>query len=720
MKKITLAISLLVGLNSFAQNRECATMGNFDRLKVEHPEIISQMENIENQTNQFIQNQQTAKLIAGNTNSIFAVVNIPVVVHVLYNTASQNISDAQIQSQIKILNDDFRKLNADVTRVPSTFTSVVADVGINFCLASVSPTGAATTGINRVATSVTSFAADDKMKSSSTGGVNPWSTDKYLNIWVCNLGGGLLGYAQFPGGPATTDGVVIGYKFFGNTGTVTAPYNKGRTATHEVGHWLNLRHIWGDANCGSDLVNDTPTHTGANYGCPTHPKSNTCGTSAEMFMNYMDYTDDGCMYMFTLGQKSRMQALFASGGARASLLTSGACGGTTTTTCAVPSGLNASSITSSSATLNWSAVSGASSYNVRIKSTASTTWTTATSTTTSKGFTGLAANTTYEFQVQTVCSSGTSAYSASKTFTTSATGTTTGNTLTVGTGTGTTAVAPYGTYYMDEKVQFILTKADLVNAGYSSTNNVLRSLAFNVASASTQAMNAFTIKMRHTTSASFSSTSFFASTNMTTVFSGNVTAVTGWNTHTFSTPFNYNGTDNVIVEICWNNSSYTTDSKVYSTTLTTNNTLYTKADVTTGGICGNTTGTLSTARPNMKLYFSGSSTTFSAKTMEEDLVETETINLNDLTLKLFPNPASSVLNVEYTVADEQSAPVITVYNMMGAMVANYEENTKEVGTHVFVLDMLSDSKLAQLTNGVYLCTVSVNDKTKTARFTVQK
>ena len=213
--------------------------------------------------------------------------------------------------------------------IPSTFSSLVADAEINFCLANRDPNGNATTGIVRVQTSQTSFSTNDGMKSASSGGSNAWPTNQYLNIWVCNMSGGILGYAQFPGGAAATDGVVIGYTCFGTTGTAQAPFNRGRTATHEVGHWLNLRHIWGDATCGSDLVSDTPVHNTSNYGCPSHPRSNSCGTSAEMFMNYMDYVDDACMQMFSNGQKARMQALFVSGGARAGLATSPGCSGST-------------------------------------------------------------------------------------------------------------------------------------------------------------------------------------------------------------------------------------------------------------------------------------------------------------------------------------------------------------------------------------------------------
>ena len=171
----------------------------------------------------------------------------------------------------------------------------------------------------RKSTTKTSWTTNDAMKKSSQGGINPTSPTLKLNLWVCNLSGGILGYAQFPGGSSTTDGVVIDDNAFGSTGTVAAPYNKGRTATHEVGHWLNLRHIWGDATCGSDLVDDTPLHNTANYGCPASGHRSTCtGTPVEMTMNYMDYTDDACMYMFSAGQKARMQATFATGGGRTS------------------------------------------------------------------------------------------------------------------------------------------------------------------------------------------------------------------------------------------------------------------------------------------------------------------------------------------------------------------------------------------------------------------
>ncbi len=251
---------------------------------------------------------------------------IPVVVHVLYNTAAQNISDAQVQSQLDVLNEDFRKLNADYTKTPALYAGLVADANVQFVLAKRTPTGAATNGIIHKQTKVSSWSTNDAVKNSKRGGDDAWDATKYLNLWACNLGQGLLGYAQFPGGSASTDGVVILCSAFGSrakyaAGTYTSTYDRGRTATHEVGHWLNLRHIWGDASCGNDQVSDTPTQQTANYGCPTFPHA-TCSNQGDMSMNYMDYTDDACMYMFSTGQSARMNALFASGGARASLLTS--------------------------------------------------------------------------------------------------------------------------------------------------------------------------------------------------------------------------------------------------------------------------------------------------------------------------------------------------------------------------------------------------------------
>jgi hypothetical protein len=239
------------------------------------------------------------------------ITTIPVVVHVVYNTRAENISATQIKSQITVLNRDFRATNPDKSKTPDVWKGLVADARVQFALATKDPTGKTATGITRTKTTRTSFGTGDTVKSATTGGADPWPSDKYLNIWVCTLSGGLLGYAQFPGGPPATDGVVILNTAFGTRGTATAPFNLGRSATHEIGHWLNLRHIWGDTeDCsGSDLVDDTPNAEGPNFGKPTFPKvSCNNGPSGDMFMNYMDYVDDDTMVMFSPQQVARMHA----------------------------------------------------------------------------------------------------------------------------------------------------------------------------------------------------------------------------------------------------------------------------------------------------------------------------------------------------------------------------------------------------------------------------
>jgi Pregnancy-associated plasma protein-A len=286
--------------------RSCGAMDVHRRLLNTHPEYARARDEIENRTLAY-QSRSTQAIRTG-------VTVIPVVVHVVYdiNNPVQNISEEQINSQIDVLNRDFRLRNPDSASVPAVFQTLVADARIEFQLASVDPNGNATNGITRTSTTTTSFLDNDAVKSAATGGADPWPADRYLNIWVCLLGGGLLGYAQFPGGPSATDGVVITHTAFGINGTAAAPFNLGRTATHEIGHWLNLFHIWGDdgTGCnGSDMVDDTPNQAGSNFGAPTFPHV-TCsnGPNGDLFMNYMDYVDDAAMFMFTAGQVVRMQA----------------------------------------------------------------------------------------------------------------------------------------------------------------------------------------------------------------------------------------------------------------------------------------------------------------------------------------------------------------------------------------------------------------------------
>lgn len=300
----TLILSLLIAVGLQAQ-RNCGTTHYNENLMRKDPSLRQKMMVSESVVKNWARKHPATKN---------GVITIPVVVHVLYNSSVQNISDAQIQTQIDVLNADYRRLNADTANTPLEFDSISADIEIEFCLAHQSPTGAWTNGITRTYVTKTSYDLnDDDAKFSSKGGVDAWNTKLYLNIWVVpkimdGAQSGILGYAQFPGGASATDGVVIGYRYFGTIGTVTYPYNKGRTTTHELGHWFGLLHIWGDdyGSCsGSDMVQDTPNQADYNMGCPAYPHP-SCSNHSDMFMNYMDYTDDRCMNAFTEGQKTRM------------------------------------------------------------------------------------------------------------------------------------------------------------------------------------------------------------------------------------------------------------------------------------------------------------------------------------------------------------------------------------------------------------------------------
>ncbi|QTE30845.1 M43 family zinc metalloprotease [Pengzhenrongella sicca] len=284
--------------------RRCGAMEVHRRLLSTSPEYVANRTAIENRTRMFLARDASQRFPG--------IARIPVVVHVVWNSPEQNVSVEQIQSQIDVLNRDFRATNPDVSTVPAPFQPLVADSRVEFFLASVDPNGAPTTGITRTNTATTSFTHDDAVKSAATGGADAWPADRYLNMWVAPLGGGLLGYAQFPGGAAATDGVVITHSGFGTTGTAAPPFHLGRTATHEIGHYLNLFHIWGDdgSGCsGSDEVADTPNQGGANTGVPTFPHvSCTNAPNGDLFVNYMDYVDDPVMVMFTHGQAARMEA----------------------------------------------------------------------------------------------------------------------------------------------------------------------------------------------------------------------------------------------------------------------------------------------------------------------------------------------------------------------------------------------------------------------------
>ena len=315
MRTIALSICICIASSLCAQ-RDCATSTYIDQQRAADPALISKFNLIEDfiRQNNSIQHRE-------NGEGATTVVRIPVVVHILFSSAAQNISDAQVNSQIAVLNRDFRRMNSDTANTPLRFRALAADCRIEFVLATADPLGRATTGIIHKSTSVSYWQMDDKIKFSSQGGDDAWDSRYYLNLWVGNMKG-LLGYASVPGAPADKDGVVISLSAFGTMNT-TAPYDLGRTATHEVGHWLGLRHIWGDTYCGDDLVEDTPQQGNFTSGCPTGLRFSCSNvTDGDMYMNFMDFTNDACMNLFTTGQKQRMLALFADGGPRQSLVSS--------------------------------------------------------------------------------------------------------------------------------------------------------------------------------------------------------------------------------------------------------------------------------------------------------------------------------------------------------------------------------------------------------------
>ncbi|WP_426671967.1 zinc metalloprotease [Mucilaginibacter sp. McL0603] len=304
------------------QIRRCVAVEQHLRLIRLDPEYRWRSRMLEQEVQDWVKNYAPGGLRTG-------LIRIPIVVHVLFNTVAQNISDDQIFSQIEVLNADYRRLNADAGSTPAAFAAVAADARIEFALAVRDPNCNPTTGITRTSTPITGWTfPSDNMKSSATGGVDPWDVTKYLNVWVVNYTDGTLGYGTFPAMPAAIQGVVCYYQSFGSRGTLIAHAALGRTMTHEIGHWLDLHHIWGDdrgACSGSDLVDDTPNQAGASpFGpCRTFPSiSCSNGPNGDMFQNYMDYSADECMNIFTAGQVVRMNAALMT--ARTSILASDA------------------------------------------------------------------------------------------------------------------------------------------------------------------------------------------------------------------------------------------------------------------------------------------------------------------------------------------------------------------------------------------------------------
>lgn len=300
----TNSISAKIGDSLIINKRNCASQEILESELKKNPQLALKIGEIE----KFTLNILTMDSIKQDD----LLIEIPIVVNVLYRTPEENISLSQIQSQIIALNQDFNGGNAEFNQVPGIFSGVKANIGITFVLDQV---------IRKQTTRTEWPILNEEMKKTAFGGIAPTSPTKKLNLWVCTLAGGILGFAKSPGTSLDLDGVVIDSRYLGTNGRATAPFHKGRTATHEIGHWLNVKHIWGDSTCGNDLVADTPSHNAPNYGIPVFPHYSTClGTPIEMTMNYMDYTHDVAMYMFTNGQKDRMRALFSPGGYRYSFV----------------------------------------------------------------------------------------------------------------------------------------------------------------------------------------------------------------------------------------------------------------------------------------------------------------------------------------------------------------------------------------------------------------
>jgi len=350
-----------------AQYQRCAAHEHHLQIMEENPSF---------RENRKINEAKLQAFLANPDNRRSAIVTIPVVFQVFHNGdaigSNENLSVAQLQAGLDQLNDDYSRNNSDAANTPAAFQGLAADTQIEFCLATEDPNGNSTSGVNRY--NINSIANINQNACWDPDYVDSrfvvpyiWDRDSYLNIFSlvrlddrdnnnqC-LTGELLGFAQFPGGPANTDAAVHSYFTIGsiaNPNPAGGIYGLGRTVTHEVGHWLNLDHVWGNGGCSAandDGVSDTPRQSDANYDCPTFPKVEcNSGSNGVMFMNYMDYVDDNCMNMFTQGQGDRMIAAINT--YRPSLLNS-QCGSSancppvvTTTTGSIPSGTTQAGVT---------------------------------------------------------------------------------------------------------------------------------------------------------------------------------------------------------------------------------------------------------------------------------------------------------------------------------------------------------------------------------------
>ncbi|MFT3827728.1 MAG: M43 family zinc metalloprotease [Chitinophagaceae bacterium] len=304
------------------QADRCGTMQVLEIALKKDPTLKTRMEAAEQQLQQV-----TTQRAGQNFREEAVTYYIPVVFHIVL-TNPNVVTDAQIKAQLDTLNHDYAGLNGDSTRIPAAFKPLYAKSNIRFVLAQRTPDDGPTTGIERYVATKSSYGVNDNsLKYTSAGGASVWDPNKYMNVWVTNLSGGILGYGTFPNTTVSAEqGIAIAYTSL--PGASSGPYNKGRTLTHEAGHFFNLYHIWGDDNgacSGTDYVDDTPNQASETYGCPsTTVVTDNCTTTAPgiMYQNFMDYTDDACMVMFTVNQGTRMES--ALNLYRSSLLTSNA------------------------------------------------------------------------------------------------------------------------------------------------------------------------------------------------------------------------------------------------------------------------------------------------------------------------------------------------------------------------------------------------------------
>jgi hypothetical protein len=373
-------------------------------------------------------------------------------------------------------------------------------------------------------------------------------------------------------------------------------------------------------------------------------------------------------------------------------------------------------ITSNSANLTWTS-NGSSGYNVRYKALASSTWITSTTTANSKAITGLIPSTMYEFQVSAICSGASSAYSVSAQFATTASNTI----VVIGKNNANTTLTPYAASAVKEHVQMIISKAELIAAGYNATNNKLQSLSFYMGGTS-QLVGNFTIKIMHISGSSFSNNKFISTVGSSTVYAANhTTAATGWNQHTFSTPFIYNGTGNILIDISWSNTSVKTNAPVKYTATSSYRTLYYKTGSTSVSLANIAQGTLTYERPNMKLEFSGGTRSMEETIAEEEPApETETIaKVTELDMNVYPNPVSTDFNISFNVNSGETAKV-TIFNIIGDLVEEIEHTAETTGKQKISFDFNSDIKLSSLASGTYICCIDANGKRTSKKFILVK